>query len=159
MHAHTDVQCDSETLESGPTRTAAETVFAPLHSASLPPLHSHTTTTNFGHSLRSAEQYSPRASPVHVPLHLSLSSSSVKSSLAHLQRSRNMREMALLAEKVLTHTYVHTHTRIHTHTQTHSQAVPVVSSLLSLLQDREDLEEECKFLESLQNNTGVFLDG
>ena len=129
-HTHTDVQCDSETLESGLTRTAAETVFAPLHSASLPPLHSHRTTTNYGHSLHSAEQYSPGASPVHIPLHLSLSSSSVKSSLAHLQRGRNMREMALLAEKVLTHacthnTHMHTYTYAHihlcTHTHTHTQ--------------------------------------
>ena len=119
-HTHTDVQCDSETLECGPTRTAAEAVFAPPHSASLPPLHSHTTTTNYGHSLHSTEPYSPGASPVHVPLHLSLSSSSVKSSLAHLQHSRNMREMALLAEKVLTHACTHSHPLTCRHTPMHT---------------------------------------
>ena len=103
---------------------------------------------------------------MHIPLHLSLSSSSVKSSLAHLQRGRNMREMALLAEKVLTHACTH-NTHMHTHTHTHSQTTFVMEdstrceflTIFKLLQDREDLEEECKFLESLQNNTGVFLDG
>ena len=66
-----------------------------------------------------------------------------------------------------THTPMHTYTYAHTHTHTHSQTTFVMEdstsceflTIFKLLQDREDLEEECKFLESLQNNTGVFLDG
>ena len=94
LYTHTDAM-----LNTWPGGT--DTVYSPVHPPSLPPLHTHPTITmtTSAPPPQSGKSYSPRASPVHVPFH---SSSSTKSSLAELQHSRNMREMALLAEKVHT---------------------------------------------------------